>query len=109
MIIHHLALVSDWDAALRVGEYRVSTRGRTLEEEGFIHASRPEQWGPVRERFYADLPDTDLVLLDVDTDLLDAEVVDEPAVPGGTELFPHVRGPIPCAAVVAVHPVAGLS
>ena len=39
----HLAEVAHWDEALRTGEYRWSTLGRTLEEEGFIHCSTPEQ------------------------------------------------------------------
>ncbi len=39
----HLAEVTHWDEALRTGEYRWSTLGRTLEEEGFIHCSTPEQ------------------------------------------------------------------
>ncbi|GAA4112880.1 DUF952 domain-containing protein [Nocardioides fonticola] len=104
MIIHHLALRTDWDAALAIGEYRVSTRGLTLEQVGFLHASTPAQWPVVRERFYADLDDAELVLLDIDVGVLTArgiEVVEEPGEPGGSELFPHIRGALPCDAVVA--------
>ena len=39
----HLAEVAHWHEALRTGEYRWSTLGRTLEEEGFIHCATPEQ------------------------------------------------------------------
>ena len=52
------------------GAYTTSTYGVTLEQEGFIHASRADQWEAVRERFYADV-DEPLVLLEIDTDLLD--------------------------------------
>ena len=45
------------------GGYTTSTRGRTLAEEGFIHAVRADQWQGVRERYYADV-DEPLVLLD---------------------------------------------
>ena len=38
-LIYHIATTADWDRAGRDGEYTTSTRGRTLAEEGFIHAS----------------------------------------------------------------------
>ena len=98
--IYHVALASDWAAAQRVGEYAVSTRGRSLADEGFIHASRADQWAGVRETFYADVTEP-LVLLVIDRALLAAEVRDE-AVPDSDETFPHVYGPIEVAAVVEV-------
>lgn len=100
--IHHIALVADWLAAVAAGEYRVSTLGRTLEQEGFIHCSRPEQVEPTLRRFYDDVSEP-LVLLTVDTSRLGTPVVDE-EVPGG-EVFPHVYGPIPAAAVTAAVPL----
>jgi len=98
--IYHLALVRDWEAARATGQYAVSTLGRTLEEVGFIHASRADQWAGVRERFYAGVTEP-LVLLVIDPSRLAAEVRDEP-VPGLTETFPHVYGPIEVEAVVEV-------
>ncbi len=96
----HLALRADWEAAGRTGSYTVSTRGRSLEDEGFIHASRDHQWEAVRDRYYADVTEP-LVLLVIDPDRLRAPVVDE--VPeGGDEAFPHIRGPINTDAVVQV-------
>lgn len=41
--IFHIALSRDWEAAKQVGEYRVSTRGRGLDEVGFIHGSFRDQ------------------------------------------------------------------
>lgn len=35
-MIYHVAFAEDWERASRVGEYRVSTLGRTLDEVGFI-------------------------------------------------------------------------
>jgi uncharacterized protein (DUF952 family) len=98
--IFHVALASDWEAAQAAGEYAVSTRGRTLPEEGFIHASRADQWAGVRSRFYADVAEP-LVLLEIDPSLLTAEVRDE-RPPGTDETFPHVYGPIDLRAVVRV-------
>ena len=51
----HLAEAAHWQEALRTGEYRWSTLGRTLEEEGFIHCSTPEQVPGVLARYYAGL------------------------------------------------------
>ncbi|NYJ02042.1 uncharacterized protein (DUF952 family) [Nocardioides thalensis] len=102
--IFHLALASDWEAAQGEGAYTISTRGRTLAEEGFIHASRADQWPAVRERFYADVTEP-LLLLQIDTDLLDVPVVEEPAAPGGTETFPHLYGPLRVDAVVRALPL----
>ena len=104
--IFHLALTSDWAQAQETGEYTISTRGRTLAEEGFIHASRGDQWPGVRERFYADVTEP-LLLLQIDTDKLGVPLVEEPAVPGGTETFPHIYGPLPVAAVVKAIPLDG--
>lgn len=95
----HLALPDDWTTARDAGEYRVSTRGRTLDEEGFIHCSYPSQLEGVANRFYADL--IEVVILRIDPELLDAEIRVEPAAEGIDELFPHVYGPIPTSAVIA--------
>ena len=96
--IYHLALARDWEAAQFAGAYTVSTLGRTLAEEGFIHAARADQWPGVRERYYAGVTEP-LVLLVIDPDRLAAEVRTE-AVPGLDETFPHVYGPIELDAVV---------
>ncbi len=37
----HLAEAPLWEAARGTGTYEMSTRGRTLQEEGFIHLSLP--------------------------------------------------------------------
>lgn len=97
--ILHVAVPVDWAAALGDGEYRMSTRGRTLAEEGFVHCSTPSQLEGVANRFYGDLDE--VVILHVATGLLDAEVRMEPPADGIDELFPHVYGPIPITAVTA--------
>ncbi len=102
MRIYHLATVADWEQAQRDGEYTTSTYGVTLSEEGFIHASRADQWEGVRERYYADVEEP-LVLLEIDTDLLDVPVVEEPPAPGVDESYPHIYGALRPSAVVAAH------
>lgn len=103
MLIYHLGFDADWDSALTVGNYRVSGRGMTLESEGFLHFSYADQVAGVAQRFWHE-PESPVVLLVVDPDLLDVPVVAE-NTSGGTELFPHVYGPLPVAAVVRVTPI----
>jgi uncharacterized protein (DUF952 family)/heme-degrading monooxygenase HmoA len=96
----HLALPDDWEHARQLGQYTVSTRGVTLAQEGFIHCSYEHQVEAVANRFYSDLDH--LLLLSIDTAGVDAPVVVEPPYPGAPEAFPHIYGPIPLTAVVAV-------
>lgn len=102
--LFHIALASDWLEAQRSDHYTVSTLGRTLAEEGFIHAAYGDQWQGVRERFYSQV-DEPLVLLRIDGELLDVPVVEEPPAPGSAELFPHIYGPLPTSAVVTAMPL----
>jgi uncharacterized protein (DUF952 family) len=102
-MIYHIASAEDWARARRAGEYRISTRGRTLEEEGFIHCSRAGQVAGVADRFYRGVPD--LVLLTIDERLLKSEVRYE-SMPGADESFPHIYGPLDVEAVVSAEPFA---
>ncbi|MEU7984767.1 DUF952 domain-containing protein [Streptosporangium canum] len=98
MTILHLALATDWEAAQTAGEYRVSTLGRTLEQEGFIHACADHtQLQGVIHRFYRDV-DQALVLLTIDPAGLDVRM-ETPA--DSTETFPHIYQPLPLHAVVS--------
>jgi len=100
--IFHVATLADWEAARASGSYTTSTYGVSLAEEGFLHASREDQWEGVLERYYAEVTEP-LVLLVVETDLLGVPVVEE-EVPGG-ETFPHVYGALDPAAVVEARPL----
>jgi uncharacterized protein (DUF952 family) len=96
MQIFHIATADDWTAAQRSGEYTTSTRGRTLEQEGYIHASRREQVAGVWKAFYADAGEP-LVLLTIDTERLTSPWQEDRV---GDDAFPHVYGPINASAVV---------
>ena len=67
------------------------------DEVGFIHCSTRAQIEATANRFYADL--SELVLLTVDPLMVPALIVWEPPAPGVDELFPHIYGPLPIAAV----------
>jgi uncharacterized protein (DUF952 family) len=99
--IYHIATAADWARARTGGQYTTSTRGRTLAEEGFIHTSAPEQVALVANAFYQGEPD--LLLLVIDTDLVDAEIRYE-HVPGQAQPYPHIYGPLNTNAVVQTHP-----
>jgi uncharacterized protein (DUF952 family) len=93
MEILHITTKKDWIQALESGAYRADS----LESEGFIHCSRPEQVVAVANAFYAG--QTDLVLLHINSDLLTSELRWEAA--DGDE-FPHIYGPLNLEAVTAV-------
>jgi uncharacterized protein (DUF952 family) len=101
----HLALLADWDRAQDAGRYDVSTRGLTLQQVGFVHASEPHQVDGVARAFYADVTEP-MVLLELDVAALGAagSPVRWEDVPGAPDPFPHVYGPVPVAAVVDVTP-----
>jgi glutathione S-transferase len=100
--IYHLALADDWQAARARGEYRISTRGLTLEQVGFVHASYAHQIAATHERFFADAGPLKLLVLDPHRlAALGLPLRAEPA-PGSGELFPHVYGALPVEAVLQV-------
>jgi glutathione S-transferase len=100
--IVHIALPGDWAAAREAGTYTTSTRGVSLEQEGFIHCSFEHQIERTANAYYADVDE--LVLLEIDPAQLDAELVVEPPFPGADTEFPHVYGPISLAAVTGTRP-----
>jgi uncharacterized protein (DUF952 family) len=100
--IFHIATAADWRRTVGTGTYTTSTVGRTLDEEGFIHASRRDQVQGVFDRYYAGLGE-DLVLLTIDpARLAEAEVRVEAV---GDDTYPHVYGPINRSAVIDVVPL----
>ena len=100
--IFHIATAREWEAATDVGSYRVSTLGRTLDDIGFIHCSFRRQVERIGSLVYGSVPDP-LVLLEIDVGLLSAALRIE-SLDGGDDLFPHIYGPLPTAAVSAVLP-----
>ncbi|MYW67468.1 DUF952 domain-containing protein [Streptomyces sp. SID8379] len=99
----HITERSLWESAEAAGTYAMSTRGKTLQEVGFVHCSFPHQVRAVAELLYGTDPAPgELVLLVIDPRRLDGVPVRvEEAVPGG-ERFPHLYGPLPVSAVTEV-------
>ena len=55
MRIFHLTTPEVWAAARESGSWTTSTRGRSLEQEGFVHCSEAHQVEGVRAFWFADL------------------------------------------------------
>ncbi len=92
----HLTTKQAWDDALKVGTYSLSTKGKTLEEVGFIHGSFADQVEEVASFVFAGSTE-DLVLLHLDIDKLASngiEVRVEEARNGKS--YPHIYGAVPC-------------
>jgi uncharacterized protein (DUF952 family) len=100
MRIFHLTASDVWAQAQAAGVWTTSTRGRSLEEERFVHCSEWHQVEGVRARWFADVDD--LLLLEIETDRLTSPWRSEQPE-GADQAYPHVYGPVDLDAVVAVH------
>ena len=98
MTIYHLALRDEWDEAADAGEYRRSTLGVSLKEQGFVHCSFADQVQGIADLVYAGRDD--VVVLTIDEARLGDGV--DVKVEGG---YPHIYGPLPIGAVTDVRPL----
>lgn len=91
---------AEWEMALESGLHRPAS----LADAGFIHLSTAEQVHLPANRLYAGR--FDLVLLYLKVSLLAVPVRWEAGVPSDPEWmsFPHLYGPLPTYAVIAVTP-----
>ncbi|MET0764501.1 MAG: GNAT family N-acetyltransferase [Blastococcus sp.] len=99
-VLLHLIEPAAWRAALADG----AVRPPSLASVGFVHLSTPEQVHLPAQALYPGR--RDLVLLVIDPARLTDPVRLEPGVPAdpGGMVFPHLYGPLPTSAVVAVVP-----
>ena len=91
-VLLHITSTDRWNVAVADGVLI----DPSLEQEGFIHCSTPDQvLIPANERYAGR---RDLVLLVIDPAGVEAEIVFEDSYDSGVT-FPHVYGPIPTDAV----------
>ena len=101
--IYHLAVEAEWSEAIESGgPYSRSTRGKSLVDEGFIHCSLASQVGAIADVVYRGR--SDVMLLVIDPLLVPVEIRLE-NTEGGEDLFPHIYGELPLAAVVRAESV----
>lgn len=93
--LYHIAPAREVERAARSGKYSPPS----LATEGFVHCSYAQQVGATAERVFRG--QSNLLLLEIDPDRLDARVVVERAA-DADDSFPHVYGPLPMSAVVAI-------
>ncbi len=98
--LYHLTLAEDWRQAKRQAYYPWSTRGLTLEQVGFVHASWLHQVAATYQRFYADAADVVLLALDPRAIATAGVPIRQEPAPDTGEMFPHLYGPLPMGAVV---------
>ena len=91
-VIFHICRKDEWAAARANGHYDGSSQDRA---DGFIHFSDARQVAESAARHRAG--QDGLVLLTVDSEALGAALKWEPS--RGGQLFPHLYGPLPVAAV----------
>lgn len=97
-IIYHMCRAEEWQAAQETGLYPGSSQDRA---DGFIHFSTAAQ---VKESAAKHRAGQDgLLLLAVDAHALGDALKWETS--RGGQLFPHLYGPLPVGAVVAVDPL----
>ena len=99
-LVFHVALADDWEMSLPSGFYEAATRGRSLDDEGFIHATTADGVQHVLDSVYADV-NLPLLLIALDADAPDLPVEWGPA--------PRILGPIPCTDATAVADVTELT
>ena len=95
----HLTTKQAWEDALKVGTYSLSTKGKTLEEVGFIHGSFADQIEEVAGFVFAGSTE-ELVVLHLDVDKLETHGIPvkvEEASNGKS--YPHIYGALPCELV----------
>lgn len=103
-LIWHITELPAWEQAMLSGQYTQSRRGRDLADEGYIHASWPEQVSTIARRLYPDRPEN-LVILEIDVDRVEAAGVPVRFERGDdgddrAQTYPHIMGPLPVEAVV---------
>jgi uncharacterized protein (DUF952 family) len=91
--LFHIAERADWASARDA--YLPSGFG----DDGFVHCSTQAQVLRIANERFAGR--SDLILLLIDPSRVEAEIRFE-NLRGGTELFPHIYGPVECSAVIAV-------
>jgi len=97
IMILHIVKMREWETAVAAGVYRPAS----LEAEGFIHCSTPEQvLKPANERFRGQ---EGLALLVIDPQKVAAPIVYEDCYESGVA-FPHIYGPLPIEAVKSAIP-----
>lgn len=104
-LLWHITELSTWETAQREGRFTSSTRGRSVDEVGFIHCCLPEQVSYVAKRVYPDQPHH-LVILEIDVQRVASAGVgvtfEEDTIGFTGQVYPHIYGPLPLDTVLRI-------
>ncbi|MEJ0014704.1 MAG: DUF952 domain-containing protein [Actinomycetota bacterium] len=101
-LIYHVTTKNEWNQAQKTGVYDRSTRGKSFNEIGFIHASLKNQVEEVAKFLYSDV-DEDLVVLTMDLQSLEASGYIVRFEDGGNgQLYPHIYSPIAIESIINI-------
>ena len=103
--IYHITSKSEWNEAEHKGIYDRSTRGKSFDEVGFIHASTLDQL-PDTANFVFAGTDVELVVIELDIGTLELSGIQVVFEDGGDgQIYPHIYSTIPTDLIVGVHAV----
>jgi uncharacterized protein (DUF952 family) len=96
MRIFHIVPPVTWSAAQETGQYTSAD----FAADGFVHFSFARQVARVANAIYRDEPE--LVVVEVESDVVPAELLRVEGCYESGETFPHVYGPIPVSAARSI-------
>ena len=104
--IYHIALPQHLEQAQEAGVYVMSTRDVTTAQEGYMHASFEGQVDGTLQRYYADVPDACVLVIDAALIAASGVKVVVEQLGRAPEAFPHVYGVLPVHSIVRVRSLA---
>ena len=94
-LIYHVTTKPEWTHAQLTGTYDRSTKGKSFEDVGFIHASTAIQLEETKNFVYGNTNEN-LVVLVISQAALAHEGIEVRFEDGGAgEFYPHIYAPIP--------------
>jgi uncharacterized protein (DUF952 family) len=99
-LIYHVTTLSEWTKAQLSGTFDRSTKGKSIEDVGFIHASTALQLEEIQAKLYGKTTEK-LVVLVLSQEKLQGAGIEVRFEDGGEgEYYPHIYAPIPVRLIV---------
>jgi uncharacterized protein (DUF952 family) len=105
-LIYHIALPEHLEQAQAAGVYTMSTRDVTIAQEGYMHASFENQVDGTFERYYRDVPNACVLVIDTGRVIASGVKVIVEQLGSAPAAFPHIYGVLPVDCIVRVRSLA---
>ena len=99
-LIYHVTTATEWTRAQLNGVFDRSTKGKSFEQVGFIHASTALQLEGIKEILYGNTTEKLVVLVLSQEKLMSAGIEVRFEDGGEGEFYPHIFAPIPVRLIV---------